>query len=77
MLFLMGAASRVSGRNAKVLHKTDRYATLVGYNSQTTRSKRIPIVTAYLKVVESRSGFPVLLKMNEGPYHSDNQIALL
>ena len=47
------------------------------YDPQSTRSKRIPIVTAYLKTIEPNSGFPVLLKINEAPFHSNNPITLI
>ena len=72
-----GADSCILGKNAHVLHETNRYATLVGYNPETTRSKRIPIVSAYLKVREPKSGFPIFLKINEAPYYGDNPITLL
>jgi len=72
-----GADSCILGKHAHVLHETGRYATLVGYDPKTTRSKRIPIVSAYLKVMEPKSGFPIFLKVNEAPYHSENPITLL
>ena len=72
-----GADSCVLGKHAHVIHETGRYATLVGYDPQSTRSKRIPIVTAYLKTIEPNSGFPVLLKINEAPFHSNNPITLI
>ena len=71
-----GADSCVLGKKAKVLHYTGRHATLVGYDPKTTRTPRIPIVTAYIKVM-SHVGIPVFLKINEAPYHSGNPITLL
>ena len=72
-----GADSCVLGKHAHVIHETGRHATLVGYDPKSTRSKRIPIVTAYLKTIEPNSGFPVLLKINEAPFHSNNPITLI
>jgi len=50
---------------------------LVGYNPVNTKSKQIPIVCAYIKTIEPKSGFPILLKINEAPYCQDNGITLI
>ena len=71
-----GADSTLLGKHAQVLHYTGRYATLVGYDPEKTWSKRIPIVTAYLKV-KAHNDIPVLLKINEAPYFEDNPVTLL
>ena len=41
-----------------------------------TKSNRIPIVTAYLKV-KTNHGIPVLLKINEAAYNAASPITLL
>ena len=71
-----GADSVVLGKHAHVIHETGRYATLVGYDPKHTRSQRIPIVSAYLKVL-AHNGIPVFLKVNEAVYYKDNPITLL
>ena len=55
---------------------TGRFATLVGYDPKTTKSKRIPIVTAFLKV-KAHNGIPVLLKINEAVYNEGCSVTLL
>ena len=67
----------VLGRNAKVIHETGRYATLVGYDPINTRSKHIPIVSAYLKLLAPNSGIPIFLKIIEAPYYKINRITLI
>ena len=62
--------------NARVVSHTGRYATLVGYDPKHTRSKRIPIVTAYVKV-RAHNGIPVLLKINEAVYNEGSPVTLL
>jgi hypothetical protein len=49
---------------------------LVGYDPKHTRSKRIPIVTAYLKV-KAHNSIPVLLKINEAVYNEGSPVMLL
>jgi hypothetical protein len=71
-----GADSCVLGMNAEVVSYTGRYATLVGYDPKHTKSKRIPIVTAYIKVM-AQNGIPVLLKINEAVYNEGSPITLL
>ena len=71
-----GADSCVVGANAEVISYTGRYATLVGYDPKSTRSKRIPIVTAYLKIM-AHNGIPVLLKVNEAVYIEGSPVTLL
>ena len=71
-----GADSCVLGQNALVVAETGRYARLVGYDPQTTKSARIPIVTAYVKA-KAHNGIPILLKINEAPYNKDSPITLL
>jgi hypothetical protein len=66
----------VLGANAEVVSHTGRYATLVGYDPKHTRSKRIPIVTAYLKI-KAHNGIPVLLKINEAVYNEGSPVTLL
>jgi hypothetical protein len=71
-----GVDSCVLGANAKVVSHTGRYATHVGYDPKHTRSKRIPIVTVYLKVM-AHNGIPVLLKINEAVYNEGSPVTLL
>ena len=71
-----GADSFVLGKYAHVINETGRYATLVGYDPQNTRSTKVPIVSAYLKV-KTNVGVPVFLKANEATYKADNPITLL
>ena len=71
-----GADSVVLGKHAHVINQTGCFATLVGYDPKTTRSNRIPIVSAYLKV-KAHNDIPVFLKVNEAVYHQDNPITLL
>ena len=52
------------------------YATLVGYDPDTTESGKVPIVTAYLKAL-AHNDVPILLKVNEAPYNADSPITLL
>ena len=73
-----GADSCILGRNAKVLSCTGRYANLVGYDPESTRKDRVPIVTALLKArSSSRDKTPVLLKVHEAPYNKNSPITLL
>ena len=71
-----GADSTVLGRHAQVIHNTGRYATLVGYDPEHTRSNRIPIVSAYVKI-RAHNGIPVFLRVNEAVYNKDSPITLL
>ena len=71
-----GADSCMVGENTVVISHTGRYATLVGYDPAHTKSKRIPIVTAYVKVL-AQNGIPVLLKINEAVYNAGSPVTLL
>ena len=73
-----GADSCILGQNAKVISYTGRYANLVGYDPATTRTEKVPIVTALIKVKSSVEGqIPVLLQVHEAPYNSSSPITLL
>jgi hypothetical protein len=73
-----GADSCILGKNAKVLSYTGRYATLIGYDPATTKTEKVPIVTALLKATSSTEGeYPVLLKVHEAPYNANSPITLL
>ena len=61
---------------ARVVHYTGRYAHLVGYDPADTRSSKIPIVTADLKV-KAHNGIPVILRIHETPYNQHSPITLL
>ena len=71
-----GADSCVLGAHAEVISHTGRYATLVGYDPKTTKSQRIPIVTAVLKV-RAHNCIPVLLKINKAVYNAGCSVTLL
>ena len=67
-----------SGKMAKVISYTGRHASLVGYDPNTTRTEKVPIVLAYIKARSSSIGnYPVLLKVNEAPYNPQSPITLL
>ena len=73
-----GADSCVLGNMAKVLEYTGRHANLVGYDPKTTRTDKVPIVTALIKANPSSIGqLPVLLKVHEAPYNALSPITLL
>ena len=73
-----GADSCILGRNAKTLSYTGRHANLVGYDPNTTRTDKVPIVTALIKARSSSEGHhPVLLKVHEAPYNPSSPITLL
>jgi len=64
--------------NAKVLSYTGRYANLVGYDPENTKTEKVPIVTALIKVRSSSSMmYPILLKVHEAPYMINSPITLL
>src|SRR5687768_10255564 len=73
-----GADSCILGKFAKVISHTGQFATLVGYDPNTTRTDKMPIVSAFIKARSSTPGqFPVLLKVNEAPFNSESPITLL
>ena len=73
-----GADSCILGKYAKVTSYTGRYANLIGYDPKTTKTEKVPIVTAFLKVQTSSTGqLPVILKVNEAPYNAGCPITLL
>ena len=56
-----GEDSCIAGKYAKVLSYTGRYANLVGYNPETTRTEKVPIVTALIKARSTTTdGIPAL-----------------
>ena len=73
-----GADSCILGRNAKVLEYTGRYVNLVGYHPDTTKTSKIPIVTALIKAqCTSLGNSPVLLKVHEAAFYKDSSVTLL
>lgn len=73
-----GADSCILGKYAKVISYTGRYANLVGDDPSTTKTEKVPIVSAYIKAISSSIGLlPVLLKVNEAPYNGQCPITLL
>src|SRR5688500_19510001 len=73
-----GADSCILGKFAKVISHTGRFATLVGYDPNTTRTDKVPIVSAFIKARSSTPGqILVILKVNEAPFNSESPITLL
>ena len=73
-----GADSCILGQHAKVLSHTGRFANLVGYDPVTTRTDKVPIVTALIKVKSSSAKqLPILLKVHEAPFNQNSPITLL
>jgi len=66
----------VVGQNAYIASYSGRYAHVVGYDPDKTKSAKIPIVTAYIKAL-AHNGIPVLLKINEAPYNAGSPVTLL
>jgi hypothetical protein len=56
-----GADSCCLGKHCHPVSYTGRYAILVGYNPDQTRSGKVPIITAYLKVM-SQVDIPIVLQ---------------
>lgn len=72
------ADSCILGMNAKALSYTGKYTNLVGYDPINTKTEKVPIVIAILKVRSSSSGiFPVLLQINDALYIQTSQITLI
>ena len=71
-----GANSSILGKHAKVIGYTGRHAYLVGYDPNTTRSSKIPIVSGYLKVM-SQVNVPIILLIHEAPYNATSPITLI
>ena len=71
-----GADTSILGKIAYVFHTTGRYARLIGYDPTTTKSGRVPIVSAYLKTALA-NGIIVLLVVNEAPYMAHSTTTFL
>ena len=71
-----GADSCILGKHAHVISQTGRFAYLVGYDTSTTRSSKIPIVSGYIKVM-SQVDIPIVLKNHKAPYNATSLITLL
>lgn len=72
-----GANSCILGLKAKIISHTGRFVSLVGYDPNTTRTERVPIARALIKVMPSIGEIPVLLEINETPYIPTSQITLI
>ena len=72
-----GADSCVVGRLAFVKWYTGRFAYIVGYDPANTQPKKVPIVTAYLKVRSLPHGIIVILEVNEAPFNEGSPITLI
>ena len=70
-----GADSCCLGKHCHPVAYTGRYAILVGYNPDQTRSGKVPIITAYIKVM-SQMDIPVILQVHEAPYMADSNVTL-
>ena len=71
-----GADSCCLGKHCHPVSYTGRHAILVGYNHNQTRSGKVPIVTAYIKVM-SQMNTPVVLRVHEAPYIQDSCVTLI
>ncbi len=71
-----GADAYVVGTNAYIDGETGKFAHLIGYDPVTTKSRRIPIATAFLKV-KAFNGIPILLKINKAAYNVGSPITLI
>jgi hypothetical protein len=71
-----GADSSVAGMGAHIINYTGRYAHLLGYDPNTTRSGRIPICSLYIKV-KAHNGIPVLLLLHEAPCNITSPVTLI
>ena len=71
-----GADSCCLGKHCHPVSYTGRHAILVGYNHNQTRSGKVPIVTAYIKVM-SQMNRPVVLRVHEAPYIQDSCVTLI
>ena len=71
-----GADSCCLGKQCHPVSYTGRHAILVGYNPEQTRSGKVPIVSAYIKVM-SQMNIPIVLYVHEAPYMSDSDVTLL
>jgi hypothetical protein len=71
-----GADSCCLGKHCHPVSYTGRYAVLVGYNPDQTRSGKVPIITAYLKVM-SQVNIPIVLRVHEAPYMKDSNVTLI
>ena len=71
-----GADSCCLGKHCHPVSYTGRSAVLVGYNPDSTRSGKVPIITGYLKVM-SQVGIPVILCVHEAPYLQDSEVTLI
>ena len=71
-----GADTCVFGKDCHVESITNRHANLVGYDPSTTRSGKMNIVTALLKV-KSREGIPLLIRGHEVVHNPNSTITLL
>ena len=71
-----GADSCVLGKDAHIINKTGRHAQLNGYNDKNTRSERVPIVSAYIKTINSIGEY-ILLLIHEAAHLAHSSITLL
>ncbi len=71
-----GADSCCLGKHCHPVSYTGRHAVLVGYNPESTRSGKVPIITGYLKVMSS-ANVPIILCVHEAPYLADSEVTLI
>jgi hypothetical protein len=71
-----GADSSILGKYTHVTAYTGRYAYLVGYDPNTTRSSKIPVVSGYIKV-KAHNDIPVILEVHEALFYDKNPITLI
>jgi hypothetical protein len=72
-----GADATVLGKHAKVIDYSGRKARIIGYDQTAGKSRRVPIVSALIKVMPSTGNIPVLLRVHEAPYLKENPVTLI
>ena len=71
-----GADLCVLGKDAHIINKTGHHARLVGYDDKNTRSRRVPIVSAYIKTINNIGEY-ILLLIHEAAHLEHSSITLL
>jgi hypothetical protein len=71
-----GADSCCLGKHCHPVSHTGCHAILVGCNPDQTRSGKVPIVTACIKVM-SQMNIPIVLQVHEAPHMQDSNVTLL
>ena len=70
-----GVDSCVLGKDAHIINHTGCLAILVGYDDKNTRSGRVPIVSAYIKIIYNH-GKHILLFIYEATHLAHSNVTL-